>query len=640
MEDLSKSSGIVRFGIYEADLSAGELRKNGLKVKLQEKPFAVMAILLDQAGEVVSREQLHKLLWPADTFVDFDHGLNNAINKLRYALGDSADNPRFVATMGRRGYRFIAPVDRPKPKTPLPVAALPEAPPATAMPSTVVRSHEGLWRRGWMAGLIALVLLSVLFAGWRAVRWGRQSTQGTSPGRIQSIAVLPLDNLSGNPAEEYFADGLTDELTTELAVIGSLRVISRTSMMHYRGTKKTIPQIGAELKVDALVEGSVVRSGGHVRINAQLIETVTDHHIWAKTYDRDIGDVLAMQSQVAQAIAAAVQIELTPRAQAHFSKPPSAVNLAAYEAYLKGRYYLDKETEEGLHKGKDYFTSALRVDPNYAAAWAGLADSWYYLSNEYLPPLKALPEARVAAEKALAIDETLASAHTSLALVRLYYDRDLRAAESELRRAIELNPNDAQAHLFYGMYWALRRNRGESLPQLEYAQQLDPMSTQTRVYAGLALYFLRDYERLIVHSQESIQLNPNSWGAHANLGSAYEQTGRFADAIAEWSKATEVSGSPVMLAGLGHAYASAGKQAEARKVLDELKKQSKRKFVSAHALAVVYIGMGDHEEALIWLKKAYEDKSESFMELKAEPWFDPLRSDPRFVNLLRLVGLE
>jgi TolB-like protein/DNA-binding winged helix-turn-helix (wHTH) protein/Flp pilus assembly protein TadD len=600
---------------------------------LQEKPFAILAILLDQAGEVVSREQIHKRLWHVDTFVDFDHGLNNAINKLRYALGDSADNPRFIETVGRRGYRFIAQVERPG-QAPAPADVEPEVPLATR-PSRSTAS-----RKARTAGLIALAALLLLFAGANVVRWGRQRMHGSSPARIQSIAVLPLDNLSGNPAEEYFADGLTDELTTELAVIGSLRVISRTSMMHYRGTRKTLPQIGRELSVDAIVEGSVVHSGNRVRINAQLIETATDHHLWAKTYDRDMSDILAIQGQVAQAIAAAVQIELTPREQARFSKAPPQLNPKAFEAYLRGRYYLDKETQEGLQKGKDYFNAALQADPSYAPAWAGLADSYYYLSNDYLPPAEAMPQAKAAAEKALAIDDRLAGAHTSLALVRLYYDRDLPAAERELQRAIELNPNDAPAHLWYGMYWAVRQRPKESLPELSLAEQLDPLSPQTRTNAGLALYFLHDYEKVITQSMESLQLDPNSWGAHADLGGAYEQTGRFAAAITEWSRASELSGSPVMLSNLGHAYASAGKLAEARKVLEELKKQSKQRYVPAHAVATVYSGLGDKEQAFIWLEKAYADKSESFVELKADPRFDPLHSDPRFAALLRRVGLE
>jgi TolB-like protein/DNA-binding winged helix-turn-helix (wHTH) protein/Flp pilus assembly protein TadD len=629
MEDASKSSSIIRFGAYEANLAAGELRKNGSKIKLQERPFEILAILLERPGEMVSREQLREHLWPADTFVDFDHGLNNAVNKLRYALDDSADNPRFVETVGRRGYRFIAPVERP-----IQTVRAHEASPENAAAARPARPS----RRVWIAGLAALAIVLLVIAGWNAGWWGQRLRQEAGAAHIQSVAVLPLDNLSGNPAEEYFADGMTDELITELAKIGSLRVISRTSVMHYRGTKKTLPQIGRELNVNAVVEGSVMRSGDHVRINAQLILVATDHHLWAKSFERDLRDVLAIQGEVAQAIATEVQIKLTPQERAHFSAT-RPVNPEAYEAYLKGHYYSDKGTEVEVRKGIEYLNAALRIDPSYAPAWAGMADSYYNLSNVYLPPAEAMPKARAAAEKALAIDETLASAHTALGLVRLYYDRDLPAAEREFRRAIELGPNDAQAHLWYGTYCALMGRREESLPHLKLAQQLDPLSPETSTYVGFALYLLREYAQVVVQSLESLKVDPNNWGAHADLGMGYQQMGRFTEAVAEFHQASELSGSPPLLAELGHAYAVAGKKAEAQKVLGDLMELSKRRFVPAFGIAIIHVGLGHREQALHWLEKAYEDRSEDFVSLRADPQFDPLRSDPRFANLLRRVGL-
>ena len=625
MEDASNSSSIIRFGAYEADLAAGELRKNGLKIKLQGNPFEVLAILLECPGEMVSRERLQKRLWPADTFVDFDHGLNNAVNKLRYALDDSPDNPRFVETVGHRGYRFIAPVEK--------LRRSPQ-PPETSLDVSPVRRSASSARRLWVAGFAAMAIVLIVVVGRNAGWWGQRPAQQ----RIQSIAILPLDDLSGNPAEEYFADGMTDELITDLAKSGSLRVISRTSVMHFRGTKKTLPQIGRELNVDAVVEGSVVRSGNHVRINAQLIQTATDHHLWAKSYERDLSDVLAMQGGVAQAIATEVQIKLTPQEWPHSGTRP--VNPEAYEAYLKGRYYSDKGTEEEVRKGIEFLDAASRIDPSYGPAWAGLADSYYSLSNMYLPPTEAMAKARAAAEKALAIDETLAGAHTSLALVRLYYDRDLPAAEREFRRAIELDPNGAKAHLWYGVYCALMGRREESLSHLKLAQQLDPLSLETGTYVGFALYLLREYAQVVVQSQESLKVNPNNWGTHANLGMAYQQLGRLTEAVAELRKASEISGSPALLAELGHAYAMAGNRAEAQKVLDDLKDLSKRRFVPAFAIAVVYVGLGHKEQALNWLEKAYEDRSEDFVSLRADPQFDSLRSDPRFVVLQRRGGLE
>ena len=636
MADHSKSPlglGVrFRFGAYNVDLAAGELRRNGSKIKLQGNPFEVLTVLLEHPGQIVSREQLQKRLWPADTFVDFDHGLNNAVNKLRYALDDSPDNPRFVETVGRRGYRFIARVEKLEP---------PPLPPETAEEVSGVRRFLTPARRLWGAvglGLTAVAIAWIALVGIHSSWWGQRSGHGAEPVQVQSIAVLPLDDLSGNLTGEYFADGMTDELITELAKISSLRVISRTSVMQYRGTKKTLPQIGRELNVDAIVEGSIVRSGNHVRINVQLIQTATDHHLWAKSYARDARDVLVMQGEVAQAIAKEIQIKLTPQEQVLFSAA-RPVKPEAYEAYLKGRYYSDKGTEAELRKGMEYFNAALRIDPGYAPAWAGVADSYYNLSNMYLPPEQAMAQARAATEKALTLDETLASAHTSLALVQLYYDRDLPAAEREFRRAMELNASSAPAHLWYGTYCAVLGRREESLAHLKLARQLDPLSQENSTYVGLALYLLREYDQVVVQSRESLKVDPNNWGAHANLGMAYQQRGRFTEAVAEFHRASELSGSPALRAELGHAYALAGNTAEAQKILGDLKAESKRRFVPAFAIAIVYIGLSQREPALDWLERAYDDKSEDFVSLRADPQFDSLRSDPRFVHLLRRVGL-
>ncbi|HXN21188.1 MAG TPA: protein kinase [Candidatus Dormibacteraeota bacterium] len=497
-------------------------------------------------------------------------------------------------------------------------------------------------RRGPIALLVAGFALALLAGAVILTNGGELRDRllgGNRPPRIESLAVLPLENLSGDPEQDYFADGMTDQLITELAKIGSLRVISRTSVMHYRGTKKTLPQIGRELNVNAVVEGSVARSGDHVRINAQLILAATDHHLWTKSFERDLREVLAIQGEVARAIATEVQIKLTPQERARFSGT-RPVNPEAYEAYLKGHYYSDKGTEEEVRKGIEYLNAALRIDPSYAPAWAGMADSYYSLSNIYWPPTEAMPKARAAAEKALAIDETLASAHTALGLVRLYYDRDFPGAEREFRRVIELHPSDAQAHLWYGTYCALMGRREESLSHLKLAQQLDPLSVETTTYVGAALYLLREYPQVVVQSLASLKVDPNNWGAHANLGMVYQQLGRFSEAVAEFHRASELTGSPAVLAQLGHAYAAAGNKAEAQKVLGDLKGLSKQRFVPAFAIAIVYAGLGHREQALNWLEKAYEDRSEDFVSLRADPQFDSLRSDPRFANLLRRIGLS
>lgn len=629
----------VKFGVFEANLRTGELRKHGVKVKLQGQPFQVLAMLLERPGDVVTREELRDSLWSADTFVDFEHGLNSAIKRLRDALGDSADQPRYVETLARRGYRFIAPVQEAAEEIDrggVPRVANLLDPAPTTTDSLAPASTPAATRLLSKASVLLLVLVAALFvviAGMKFRWWQGSRLEGA--GSVHSIAVLPLENLSGDPAQEYFADGMTDALLTELATVGSLRVISRTSVMQYRGTKKTLPQIGRELNVDAVVEGSVMRAGNHVRVNAQLIETSTDHHLWAKSYERDLQDILALQGEVAQAIASEVQIKLTPQEKLLLSRT-RLVSPEAYEAFLKGRYFSDKGTEEELRRGIEYLHTALRIDPNYAPASAALSESFYYLSNAYSPPSEAMPQ-RAAAEKAVSLDEKLASAHTALGLVQLYYDRDLAAAERQFRRAIELTPNDAFAHLWYGMYWALLQRREASLPELRLAQQLDPLSIQTSTYVGFALYLLRDYAHVIAQSQESLKIDPQNWGSHANLGQAYRQTGKSIEAITELEKAKVLSNSPALLGELGHAYGAAGKNAEARRVLGELKELSKRRYVPAYAIAVVYLGLGDRDKTLTWLEKAAGDHSEDFVSLKADPKFDSFRSDPRFGELIRQI---
>jgi TolB-like protein/DNA-binding winged helix-turn-helix (wHTH) protein/Flp pilus assembly protein TadD len=640
--------GIVRFGDYEADLGSGELRKGGRKVRLQERPFQILAILLEQPGEIVTREAFSSRLWPANTFVDFDHSLNSSIKKLRDALGDDADHPLFVETLGGRGYRFIAPLRGPEPAPardlrPVPALAVvaepaPAAPDEPAAPTRA--SRTALSGRSLTLFLVVLVVLLGLVVGHNAVEQQRQRKKDRlSQSQTRSIAVLPLENLSNDPAQEFFADGMTDELITQLARLRSLRVISRRSIIRYRGTKESVPQIARELGVDVIVEGSVARAGDRIRINVQVIDAATDHHMWARSYERDLRDVLALQGEVARAIVteAPVARDMAELTRASAISPVSA---AMYESYLKGLYYIGRETEEGLRQGVEHLKAALQVEPEYAPAWAALADAYYYLSNVYVPPAQAMPLARAAAERALKIDDTLASAHTSLGLVQLYYDRNLQAAERELSRAIALTPNDGTAHLWYGMYWALRRRPENSLPELKLAQQLDPLSPQTRTNVGLALFFVREYDQAVAFSRESLKLDPGSWGAYASLAGALEGKGEIDQAIVSWRQASDLSGSPVMLSCLGHAYAVAGDRPAAGKVLSALSDRSKREFVPAHAFATVYVGLGDREQTLAWLEKAYRDNSESFVELGADSRFDPLRSDSRFVALLRRVGLE
>jgi len=469
----------------------------------------------------------------------------------------------------------------------------------------------------------------------------RRSRRATR-GRIQAVAVLPLADLSDQqPAPDYFADGMTEALITDLAKIKALRVISRTSVMQYKGVQRPLPQIARELNVDAVVEGSVLRSGKRVRITAQLIHAATDQHLWAESYERDLRDVLSLQSEVARAIANEIQVKLTPQEQARLVSARS-IDPEAYQLYLKGRFYWNKRTEAGLKKGIEYFHQAIDLDPNYALAYAGIADCYSLLGWDLfgaLPPREALPIAKAAAKKALETDDSLAEAHNSLAWTKLAFDWDWMGAEREFKRAIELNPGYAVAHHWYAECLAGMGRYAEALAEIRQAQELDPLSLIISSIVGWVLYFDRKDDQAIAEFRKALELDPNFWVAHWTLGRAYEQKAMFVEAIAEIQKAIDFSGgSPLSLAALGHTYAVWGMRAEAERVLNELKELPEG-YISPYGIAAIHAGLGEKDQAFIWLEKAYEERSGWLIWLRAEPISDPLRSDPRFQDLLRRVGL-
>jgi serine/threonine protein kinase/Flp pilus assembly protein TadD len=470
----------------------------------------------------------------------------------------------------------------------------------------------------------------------------RRSRRATR-GRIQSVAVLPLADLSDQqPAPDYFADGMTEALITDLAKIKALRVISRTSVMQYKGVQRPLPQIARELNVDAVVEGSVLRSGKRVRITAQLIDAATDQHLWAESYERDLRDVLSLQGEVARAIANDIQVKLTPQEQARLVSARS-VDPEAYQLYLKGRFYWNKRTEAGLKKGIEYFHQAIDLDPNYALAYAGIADCYSLLGWDLfgpLPPREALPIAKAAARKALETDDSLAEAHNSLAWTKLAFDWDWTGAEREFKRAIELNPGYAITHHWYAECLAGMGRYAEALAEIRQAQELDPLSLIISSIVGWVLYFDRKNDQAIAEFRKTLELDPNFWVAHWTLGRAYEQKAMFTEAIAEIQKAIDFSGSsPLSLAALGHTYAVSGRRAEAERVLNQLKDSSKQTYISPYGIAAIHAGLGEKDQAFLWLEKAYEERSGWLIWLRAEPGSDPLRSDPRFQDLLRRIGL-
>ncbi|MFY9528678.1 MAG: tetratricopeptide repeat protein [Candidatus Acidiferrales bacterium] len=630
----------VRFGVFEVDLRAGELRKHGLNIRLQEQPFKVLALLLANPGELVTREDLRSKLWPADTFVDFDHALNKAINKIREALGDSAESPRFVQTVPRRGYRFLADVKV------VNGVVLNKLELATGDLSGA-RGHDQVeltgktterkrlrWSLAWSVSGFALATLFVILMVWIFHSRGRASPT------IRSLAVLPLESLSADASQDYFADGMTDELITDLGQISALRVISRTSVMAYKRARKPLPQIARELNVDAVVEGTVLRSGDHVRITAQLIQAPADKHLWAASYEGDLRDTLALQNKVARSIAEQIRISLSPQEQAVL-KSAKVVNPEAYEAYLKGRYFWNKRTADGLKTAVDYFNQAIAKDPNYAQPYSGLADTYALLGDwQYavMPTKEALPKAKAAAIKALELDNTLGEAHTSLAFCLDGFDWDLESGEREFRRAIELNPGYATAHHWYAWHLSLLGRNREAIAEMRKAENLDPLSLIINADLAELLLIAHFYDESIQQSRKTIEMDANFPLAHNQLGQAYLQKQMYEEAIAELQKAIRFSaGSPTCTANLARAYAVSGRRNEAVQLLNDLKKHSNPGYSNAPEIAAIYAALGDRDQAMTWLGKGYEERFNPGVLLR--PAFDPLRTDPRFQDLVRRIGL-
>jgi|HubBroStandDraft_6_1064221.scaffolds.fasta_scaffold22964_2 TolB-like protein/DNA-binding winged helix-turn-helix (wHTH) protein/Flp pilus assembly protein TadD len=639
MQENQQRDGRLRFGVFDVDVRAGELRKHGLRVRLQEQPFQILAMLLEHPGQVVTREELQKKLWPADTFVDFDHGLNKAVNKIRDALGDSAESPRFVETVARRGYRFLAEVKAADAAPgqsphvappPIPAAETRDRPDLAVTPAATKNRAPSL---AWKMAVFVPLALIVFFTGWKLHSRYYAATV------IHSLAVLPLESLSNDASQDYFADGMTDELISDLGQLSALRVISRTSVMGYKHAHKPLPQIARELNVDAIVEGTVLRSGDRVRITAQLIDATADKHLWSQSYEGELKDTLALQNQVARAIADQIRIKLNPQEQAAL-KIARVVNPEAYESYLKGRYFWNKRTPDSLKVALAYFNQAIDEDPNYAQAYSGLADTYALLGDwQYavMTSKEAFPRAKAAAIKALELDSTLSEAHNSLAFCFDAFDWDLESAGKEFQRSIELNPGYATAHHWYAWHLSLLGRFDEALEEMRKAKNLDPLSLIINADLAELLVIAHFYDESIIQSRATIAMDPNFALAHNQLAQAYLQKHMNVEAIAELQKAVELSGgSPTCVANLARAYAASGKTSEAVKLLGDLKNHSNRGYSDASEVAVVYAALGDKDQAMHWLEIGYEERFNPGVLLR--PGFDPLRSDQRFQDLLRRIG--
>jgi TolB-like protein/DNA-binding winged helix-turn-helix (wHTH) protein/Tfp pilus assembly protein PilF len=679
------SSKKFRFDGWVLDSESGDLERSGTRVRLQEQPALVLRELITHAGSVVTREQLIAVLWPKGV-VDFDTGLNTAIRKLRSALGDTAETPRYIETLPRRGYRFLGSVD-PDPgagaaSLTAPVSTVSTASPGptppshhapTALPEAAVAQDESGWLKdkkeeripsvsasvaaggaaavgspsatppapsrppkwvplGWIGGTLSIVIL--LAASWAIVHYrgankpAEQTSSGAAPAAIHSLAVLPLENLSGDKEQEYFADGMTDALITNLAQIGSLRVISRTSAMHFKGSKETLPQISRDLQVDAVVEGTVARGEHRVRITAQLIQASTDHNLWARTYERDLKDALALQDEITQDITEQIRVKLSPKERSVF-RQVNAVDPEAYDELLKGRYWLSSWTSDRAWRALDYFQKAIAKDPKYALAYAGVADSFVTLVvSGGLPPKEAWPKAKEAAEKALALDPSLAEARTSLAFVKFGYEWDWSGAEAEFKQAIALSPNYATAHLMYSGFFLAMERLDEAMKEIERARDLDPFSPGITWWLGQVLYHARRYDDALRQDWRGLEMHPDNANFYDAMADVYEQKKMFAEAFAARQQVLRLGNDPSVTA-LAEAYQRSGYRGYLLK-LAQIREQTH----PTHQYAL----LNDEARAMTALEWSYDERDPGILTLRTAPELDSIRSSPRFRDLVRRIG--
>ncbi|MBS1801812.1 MAG: winged helix-turn-helix domain-containing protein [Acidobacteria bacterium] len=627
----------IRFGVFEVSVRSGELRRSGRIVRVQQQPLRLLRVLLEHPGEVVTREELRNQLWPGEDFGDFDQAVNAAVAKLRSALGDSADNPQFIETLPKLGYRFVPEVSYEYPETAEVPAPAPEPEGPELLDSLAVLDSGESAKKTRVFVWIAMAVLLVAAAGFSIWKFRAGARRG---GRIESLAVLPLDNLSGDATQDYFAEGMTDELITDLAQIRALRVISRTSSGMYKGTREPLPQIARDLHVDAVVEGSVVKSGDRVRITAQLIRAATDEHLWAKSYEGDVRDSIGLQNQVARTIAEQIRIELTPRELQGLDKARS-VDPGAYESYLRGRFFWNERTTGGLQHAVDYFSQAIAKDPGYAQAYSGLADTYALLGDwQYaaMTTREALPKAKAAATKAIELDQSLSEAHTSLAFTLDGFDWDLQRAGQEFQRAIELNPGYATAHHWYSWHLALFGKYDDAIAEMRKAQMLDPLSPIINADLAELLVIAHREDESIQQSLKTIEANPGFAMAHNQLAQAYLAKHLPDKAIPELEKAIELShGNPTCTANLARAYAASGERSKAMALVEDLKKRSRPGFSFAAELAAIYAALGNKDEAMHWVETGVDEKFNPGVLIR--PGFDPLRGDSRFTAILRRIGL-
>lgn len=642
----AEAEKIVRFGPFETNLHTGETRKYGIRIRLGGQPTQILTTLLERPGEVVTREELRRRLWADDTYVEFENGMNNAVKKLRGALGDSADKPLYVETLPRVGYRFVAPIELIKPHGGLILPSSNSAatlgrdlPAAPRSQEARIRWVPQYWRT--VAGS-ALALLAISFSVFFWLHSRSKSQAAT--GRLM-LAVLPFENLSGDPGQDYFSEGLTEEMTAQLARLDPehLGVIARTSVMQYTQEKEHIGQIGRELAVQYALEGSVRRDSGRVRITVQLVQIKDQTSVWSRQYDRDLSNFLVLQGEIAQEIADEIELTLrSDRKPLTLARKPvaSPSSYEVFDLYLKGRYFWNKRTKDGFQRAAGYFQQAIAKDPHYAPAYAGLADTFGLMSTWTLvPPNEFMPKARAAALKALEIDDTLAEAHASLALIAENYDYDWQTAEKEFQRAIELNPEYATTHQWYAEYLSWQGRFDEALAESERARQLDPVSLIIATDHGAVLYFARQYDRAAAQFRAVLDMDPNFGRAQGLIVYVYVEQGKFAEAVEELDHRPNPDDSLLTWGWKAFVYGRWGHTGEAQHALSRVEELARHPQSDSTApLLFAYLGLERKDRAISLLQKAYLDHSNAVVGIKVAPYYDHLRTDPRFQDLLGRLG--
>lgn len=597
----------------------------------------LLIFLVERRGELISREEIAGRLWGKDVFLDVDRSINTAINKVRVALRDDPEKPRFVETVVGKGYRFAAPVICNGDSHTL---AQPLSSPAQTDPSPAVLSTKERTLSTRLKVLMGGVAVVALFTAALMLSRG-SGAKGTMQPAIKSLAVLPLKNLSGDPTQEYLADGMTEELIGRLAGIHNLRVISRTSVMRFKDTQLSVPEIGETLGVDAVVEGSVIREGSTIRVHAQLIRAATDEHFWSESYDRDMRDVLALQSDVAQAIARKVEVTVSGEEHNRLAAV-HPVSPEVYEDYLRGRFALAKSNSRtNVEEGIAYFNEAIRKDPTFAPSYMGLADAYSALTTVFIggEAKKERPKATLAARKALELDPELVEAHVLLAAMAKE-QWHWAEAEAEYRRALELSPNNAEAHSQFAFWLVSQGRTEEAVTSCRRARELDPLAVSGSELAWM-LFYARRYDDAVQELRSVLAVTPDDAYALWILGFVLIANHHPEEAVPVLERGVSASDrSPAMIGLLVHAYAKAGRRADALRMLEELKRRKQTGYVPAAAFVKAYLGLGEYDRTFFWLEEAYKEQSNILQFLKVHPIFDPIRDDPRFADLLHRVGLD